>query len=252
MNILLPQNIFSKLIVDNLPANLKSNVKYFPASLISNEMKKLTDCVGLIPTIDIIKNIELYVSRSFGMSFEGTLCNSYIYYNSNQTEFKEVSLLGDVSSVEVVLSKILFQEMYDTPVEVKILTDESKAANQNLLITGDLNFKDQKYLSGISLAEEIIETLSLPFVNYIFASKEESLIQQLNENLSGVSAAIYDEVEEIKFGDEFSQEAKNYIKENIPSFIIDFDEQDLEGINQIIRLPYFHGMIKDIVDVNYI
>ncbi|MCL5030366.1 MAG: hypothetical protein M1480_15250 [Bacteroidetes bacterium] len=252
MNILSPQNIFSKLLVDNLPANLKSNVKYFPSALISTELKKQNDCVGLIPTIDIIKNNDLFVSKSFGISFEGALCNSYIYYNSAQKEFKELGLLGDVSSVEVVLSKILFQEIYDSSVEVKILTDESKANDQNLIITGDLNFKSQKFSTGISLAEEIIESLSLPFVNYIFASKEESLIQQLNENLAGVSASIYDEVEEIKFGEEFSLEAKSYIKENISSFIIDFDNQDLEGINQIIRLPYFHGMIKDIIEVKYV
>ena len=252
MNFLFPQNIFSKLIADNLPENLKSSVKFYPSSLITNEVKKLDNSVALIPTIDIIKNNDLFVSKSFGISFEGTLCNSYIYYNSAQKEIKELGLLGDVSSVEAVLSKILFQEIYNSSVEVKILTDELKVKNQNVIITGDSNFAGQNYSSGISLAEEIIDNLSIPFVNYIFASKEENLIQNLSEILSGVSNSIYDEVEEIKFSDEFSSEAKSYIKENISSFVIDFDMQDLEGINQIIRLPYFYGMINDIVEIKFV
>lgn len=252
MNILFPQNIFSRLIASNLPDNLKDGVKFLPSALIVNEMKKINNCIGLIPTIDIIKNNDLFVSKSFGISFEGTLSNSFIYYNSPQKEITEISLLGDVSSVEVVLSKILFQEIYDSAVNVKIITDEAKAKNQNLIIAGDSNFSGKKFTTGISLAEEIVDTLSIPFVNFIFASKDESLITKLHENLVGISNLIYDKVEEINFGENISEEAKNYIKDNISSFIMDFDSQDIEGINQIIRLPYFHGMINDIFEVKYV
>ncbi len=252
MNIIFPQNIFSRLIADNLPDNIKAGIKFIPSALITNEIKKLDNCVGLIPTIDIIRNNDLFVSKSYGVSFEGALSNSYLYYNSSQKEIGEISLFGDVSSVEVVLSKILFQEIYDTAVNVKIITDESKSKGENLIITGDYNFTSQKYSTGISLVEEIVDTFSIPFVNFIFASKDETLITNLNEILPGVSNSIYDKIGDIKFGENFSDVAKDFIKENISSFIMDFDNQDIEGINQITRLPYFYGMINDMIEMKFI
>ena len=252
MKLILPENIFTRLIADNLPPQLKSEVLFSASSLITNTIKNSSSAVGLIPTLDLIKNNSLFISKSFGLSFEGSLCNSYIYYSPVQKEVKEIILFGDVSSVEVLLCKILFQEMYDSEVEVKISTNEKHLEGHNFLITGDKNFIRDKYLNGISFAEEMIETLSLPFVNYVFASKDVSLIEELNEQLKGVSNSIYDEAEGTKFGDEFSDGVKNYIRENISSFVMDFDKHDLEGINQIIRLPYYHGIIDDIFEINFV
>ena len=142
--------------------------------------------------------------------------------------------------------------MYDTEIEVKILTDESKIRNQNLLLVGDNNFLLRRFEQGISFAEEIIETLSLPFVNYVFASTDKSSVEFINEQLKGKSTIIYYNVENEKFGENLTSELKTYIKDNISSFVIDFDNHDIEGINQTIRLPYFYGMIKDIIEVNYV
>ncbi|MGD1006499.1 MAG: hypothetical protein ABR980_04615, partial [Ignavibacteriaceae bacterium] len=139
-----------------------------------------------------------------------------------------------------------------TEIEVKILTDESKIRNQNLLLVGDNNFLLRRFEQGISFAEEIIETLSLPFVNYVFASTDKSSVEFINEQLKGKSTIIYYNVENEKFGENLTGELKTYIKDNISSFVIDFDNHDIEGINQTIRLPYFYGMIKDIIEVNYV
>jgi hypothetical protein len=252
MKILFPQNIFSRLIADSLPAQIKDNIKFLSSALLTSELIKSDETVGLIPTIDIIKHSELFISKDFGLSFEGSLCNSYFYFSDSRRQLKEISLFGDVSSVEVVLSKILFHEIYDTEIEVKILTNESKIRNQNLLLVGDNNFLLRRFEQGISFAEEIIETLSLPFVNYVFASTDKSSVEFINEQLKGKSTIIYYNVENEKFGENLTGELKTYIKDNISSFVIDFDNHDIEGINQTIRLPYFYGMIKDIIEVNYV
>jgi hypothetical protein len=252
MKILFPLNIFSRLIADSLPVQIKENIQFLSSALLTSELAKSEESVALIPTIDLIKHNELFVSKDFGLSFEGSLCNSYFYFNDSQRQLKEISLFGDISSVEVVLSKILFREIYDSDVEVKILTDASKISNQNLLIAGDGNFLQQKYEHGISFAEEVMETLSLPFVNYVFASNNKALIELINEQLKGKSDIIYSNVENDKFGEYLPAELKTYIKNNISSLVIDFSDQDLEGINQTIRLPYFHGMVKDIIEVNYV
>ena len=252
MKILLPQNIFSGLIADSLPPEIKGNISFYSSSLITSELIKSGKAVGLIPTMDIIKHNELFISKDFGLSFEGSLCNSYFYFNDSRRQLKEIALSGDVSSVEVVLCKILFREMYDTEIEVKILTDASASKGHNLLLVGDDNFVQQKYQQAISFAEEVIETLSLPFVNYTFAGLNKSSLEQMNGLLKDKSTLIYSNVDNDKFGDNLPAELKAYIKENISSFVIDFDGQDVESINQTIRLPYFYGMVKDIVEVNFV
>ncbi len=62
----------------------------------------------------------------------------------------------------------------------------------------------------------------------------------------------YDKIEEGKFDDKVSLASEEYIRKNISSFIFKFDEQDREGIEQILRLPYFHGIVNDIVEVKFI
>lgn len=252
MKILFPQNIFSNLIADSLPAEIKENITFLPSSLITSELLKSEKAVGLVPTMDLIKHNQLFVSKDFGLSFEGSLCNSYLYFNDSRRQLKDISLSGDVSSVEVVLCKILFKELYDADIEVKILKEEPKAIKQNLLLVGDDNFMQQRYEQGISFSEEIIEALSLPFVNYIFSSIDKSSLEFMNDLLRDKSAVIYSNVDDEKFGKNLPNELRSYIRDNIASFVIDFDNQDIEGINQTIRLPYFYGMVKDIVEVNYV
>jgi len=34
--------------------------------------------------------------------------------------------------------------------------------------------------------------------------------------------------------------------------VFDFDKQDLEGMKQLLQLPYYHGIIKDLIDVKFV
>lgn len=252
MNIFLPQNVFTNLLADSFTQELKSKVIFKPSSLITSEVLKTENSVGLITTTELIKNRELFVSKKHGISFESSLCNTYIYFNSAQKKVDEINLFGDISSLEVILSKILFKEVYDSDVQIQISTSEEKLQNNNFIITGDKNFEQEKFLSGISFAEEIIEILSLPFVNYVFASKEKKIIQNLNETLEGLSPEVYKKVEEGNFGKNLSAKSKEYFISNISSMVIDFAQNDIDGISQLIRLPYFYGLINDIIEPNLV
>ncbi len=143
MKIIFPNNIFTKLIFDNFPQDKKEEVLFLPASVISSKLNEDKNAVGLIPSIDILNYRNFLVSSKFGISFEGSLCNSYFYFNAGNRELKEIYLSGDVSSLEVIVAKILMKEMYGNDIEIKILTDESKYSEVNLLLTGDKNFSRQ-------------------------------------------------------------------------------------------------------------
>jgi hypothetical protein len=252
MKLLLPDNIFSRLYAASLPEVLKSGINYLPSSVIPGELKKTENSAGLITPMDIIKNQELYISSKIGVSFEGILSNSYIYFHPGQKEFNKISLFGDISSIEIILSKIFFKENYNTDIEIELLSDFNKAEGKNLLISGDLNYTSMNFDKGLSFAEEIMDMLSLPYVNFVMASPAQKILEEINNISAGIESKIYDSVEKGAFNDRLPLEAMVYIKENIASLIYEFEAQDIDDIHQLVRLPYFYGMIPEMVELKFI
>ena len=252
MRLILPKNIFTRQIYDILPDDIKKNTSFSSSSLISAEINKSDEIIGLIPTIDLIKNKELFISKKYGISFEETLCNTYLYFNPNQKDIEEISLVGDVSSQEVILSKILFKEVYNMNVEIHLYTDDKIEKGKNLLVSGDLNLTQNLFLSGLSFAEEMIEIISSPYVNFVLAASQSNLLEEFHNKVGKIGTKIYNSVEQSGFGKDLEEETRNYYKQNISSFIFEFSEQDIEGIQQLIRLPYFHGVVDDIFDLKFV
>ncbi|HVO74831.1 MAG TPA: hypothetical protein VMT35_12460 [Ignavibacteriaceae bacterium] len=244
------------MIYNSLPEDLKKDVHFKPSSILTKEMIGSNDSAALIPVMDLIKNKDLFISRSFGISFESSLNLSYIYFGSLASEaekkFNEINLLGDVSSTEIILSKILFEELYDSSVSINLLTEEKNIEEKNLIITGDKNFAYERLFSGISFSEEIIEMLSFPFVTFALASKDESVVKKMSGRFNGIGSIIYDMVEKGKLPEQYSENVKEYIHQNISSLIIDLDSNDCDGIDQLLQLPYLHGMIENIIDLKFV
>lgn len=251
MNIIFPNNIFTRIIKSCLSPEIRVSVSFSPSAQIAKKILNNKDAVGLIPTLDLITHKDLFISSKFGLSFEQSLCNSYLYYASNQREVNSLALFGDVSSQEVILSRILFKEIYNSNIEIEIITDLKKAENRNLILVGDDNFINERFLQGISFSEEVIDTLSVPYVNYVLASTNEELIMESLQFFNGIDLKVYDNIEQGNLDNNVSGKAEEYIKSNISSLIMNFDEQDIEGIKSILQLPYYHGIIKDMVDVKF-
>jgi hypothetical protein len=252
MHIYFPKNIFTDLIKNVLPEQLSGRVKFQYSSLITNEILKDPNSIGLIPTLDLIRHNDLFVSKKIGISFEESLCNSYLYYSSERKTFEDLYIIGDISSNEAVGAKIILKELYGLNLKVSLLTDFSKAIGKNTLSVGDINFENDKYFNGISFAEEMTEVLSLPYVNFVLASLNQKPIEDFHKSVGDVQTDIYNKVENGEFGMDLSDSSKQLFKENISSFICNLAEQDIDGINQLLRLPFFHEIISDIIDVKYV
>ncbi|RPI66576.1 MAG: hypothetical protein EHM47_16410, partial [Ignavibacteriales bacterium] len=198
MPVFFPNNIFTRVLTSCFTDNIKKEVTFIPSAQITQNILNDNSSVGLIPVMDLLRHKDLFVSPGYGISFEGSLCISYIYYNQKEN-LKKISLAGDVSSQEVILSKILYKEMYGSDIEIEILTNLNKAGEKNVLITGDENFKDERFKQGISFSEIMIDALSLPFVNYIFASSVEETLQDFERNLEEIDIHFYNKIEEKNF-----------------------------------------------------
>ena len=246
MKIVFPENIFTSIIALFLPEELRNHLSFQPASSISAALDKEKNSIGLIPALDILNHRELMISQKYGISFEGSLCNTYIYFSENRS-INSLNIAGDVSSSEVILSRILFKEVYNVEVEAALSASLNKE-NNNLIIAGNKNFYDDRFFGGISFSEEMIELLSLPYVNYVLASQEKELIKTLEPVLIEKIPDVYDTSGKLGQYFSFSEKTLDYIKHNVSSLVLELDDQDMEALNQLLLLPYFHGVIKEIIE----
>lgn len=252
MPVYFPQNIFTQLIKNSVGENVASQINFLPSSLITFEILKDSDSVGLIPTMDLLRHKDLFVSKSFGISFEESLCNSYLYFPSHGKDIKKLNLTGDVSSNEAILGKIIIKELYGVDVQINILTENQNSGGENMLSVGDINFEKDKFLAGISFAEEVIEILSFPYVNFVLVSTEKTVLENFHHSIGNIQSKLYTQAEDENFGNHLSGRAKEKIKESMSSFICNLDEQDLDGIDQLLRLAFYHEIISEIIEVKFV
>ena len=249
--ILLPQNVFSRIFLSELNINENYDVEYNSSSLIAKKLVLEENSVGLIPTLDLLSFNDLYVSTKIGISFNALLSNSYIHFKEGQEKLEQIFLKGDVTTNEIILGKILFKEFYDVDVTPALVKDESTHINDNLLIVGDENYEKELFLNGLSFAEEIIELIDAPYVNFVLASSSENVLKEFGEKHRDNLLNGHTEEYSVLLKD-FTQTSLDFLSVNIQHIVFDFEDQDLEAVKALLQLPYFHGMIKDMIEVKFV
>lgn len=245
----LPQNIFSRILLSEIED--KSDFEFLPSSLVVKSISNNEDSFGLIPTMDIISNKDLFISSEIGVSFDALLSNAYIHFKEEQETIEELFLKGDVTSNEVILSKILFKEFYDVEIKTTLLNRELPDFNDNILIIGDENYEKGLFLNGLSFSEEIIELINAPYVNFVLAGTSEEILTNFVQNHKENFKKAHSEDFNALFPT-FPQSSLDFLSVNIQHLVFDFEEQDIEGIKQLLQMPYYHGMIKEIIEVKFV
>ena len=250
MTIFFPDNIFTRLLIAVTDKEDSTKFQFVPSSILSKKLNENPHSAALIPTLELITNKDLFVSKSVGISFEGQLSNSFIYYEPGVKKIEKIKLAGDISSMDVILSKNIFKELYDSDIEIAIQTKLDAKISGNYLIAGDENFNNARFEKGVSIAEEVIEIISAPFVNYVLASNDKNLLEEYSSKLLAVSDKI--EYNNNSLPDNYNLKSSECIKENFNSISYKFDEQDIAGIHELLQLTYYHGLIKDLFEVKFV
>jgi hypothetical protein len=84
----------------------------------------------------------------------------------------------------------------------------------------------------------------------VLASKDKNLLEECSSKLLPVLNKV--EYNNSSFPDNFNLKSSEFIKENFNSINYKVDEQDITGINELLKLPYYHGLIKDLIEVNFV
>jgi hypothetical protein len=249
--IILPRNIFSKIFLSEINSPSEYQVEWQASSLISKSLQEDKNAVGLIPTMDLLTAKDLYLSSEIGISFNALLSNSYIHFKDGQESIEELFLKGDVSSNEVILSKILFKEFYNINIKPTLIKNIDDHKQDNLMIVGDENYEKELFLNGLSFSEEIIELISAPYVNFVLSGSDEKLVKDfVSEHKEDFKKGHTENYEKLQ--ERFPKSSLDFISVNIQHVIFDFEDQDLEGIKSLLMMPYYHGIIKDIIDLKFV
>ncbi len=199
--------------------------------------------------MEIITHTKLYISASFGIFFDASLGNSFIYYEPGKENIGKINLGGDLSSTEVILLKIYFKELYNSEPKIKLQPTIPNKITGNYLISGDENFKDASYKKGISFSEEMIDLVSAPYVNFILASNNKKIIEDYSEVLLKA-------IELINCNNEsqlnFDIMCEDFLKENLVSVVYNLCEQNIVGVKELVELPYYYGFTKEMADLKLV
>lgn len=252
MKIAIPQNIYTALFAMALPDELKEGVNVKASSLITKELKEGKYDIGIIPSCDLLTHKDLFISKTCGLSFDGALSNSYIYFVPEQQNFKKILLRGDISSNDLVLSKILFTEQYSIEAEFSIDTGEIDFDSNNYLVAGLENNQYAITQNGISFADQLAELIDYPYVNFVLASTSEKKLKDFTSKLEKIDEDITSKLDTLINKLSIDAKLQTLIKENKESVYFNLTENEIDGLNEQIKLAYYHGIIEDIFEVNFV
>lgn len=253
MKLFLPPNIYAGILKSYLKQHNELDIQIKGSSQLSNELENDKDAIALIPSMDLINHREIFVSKKAGISFDGTLSNAYFYLSDNsQRTLGNIFIRGDVSVNEIILTKILFEERFSSEVEITLDTHKDPTTAQNTLVVGIENFTKWDYNSSISFSDQMADLLDLPYVNFIFASYNKQNLSRLESFFNDVDTKVEENISEMLNDLSLSEEIKDYLKSNIGSVYFEMTSNEMEALNEMIKMVYYHGIIEDIFDVKFI
>ena len=251
MKLIIPKNIYSALFALSLPDDLKESIVVESSSLIVREIKNGNAEIGLIPSFDLLKHNDLFVSKKIGISFDGLLSNSYLHLIPESSTFSDVYLNGDVSSNEIVLTNVLFKERFNSDVTIHLDSNPLELNKKNYLVVGKDNYQEN-FDRGISFADQIAEILDRPYVNFVLVSADKNKLEMFTKKMENWDKKIEDNLEKYLEKIDLPEESSEFIQSNFNSAYFEMTENEIEGLHDLLKLPFYHGMIEEIVELKWI
>lgn len=247
MKLYLPDNFIGYILENALPPGLFSGVSYMRSGDLAGHAEANQSDVFLAPSIDLTGKKDLYISGKAAAIIDTEISTGFLYYSGKGDEaLNKIGISGDISKQDIILAKLMFNELYGSDPEIKITGPDLTGDIDALLLMGNGNFGSDKFTGGIGWSDEVIELLDSSFVQYSFASNDIDALKLLN--------TYADEIDEravkIKLGflkeRGYGKEAQKFVYDSLNYLNFKMTEDDVESFNNLVRLPYFAGIYKDI------
>jgi len=247
----IPQNVFAALFAFSLNDNYKMAVSGASSAILAKQTMAGEYDLALIPTCDLLTHKELFVSKKAAISFDGELSNSYLYFRGGGA-IDSFYMRGDVTSNEIILSKLVFQEKLKKDIDVTLDTGDFDTDAKNYIISGMENFENSLYEKGLSFSDQVADMIDYPYVNFVVASKSKEVIEGFNKSLVSLDKKIEDNVDTYLANAGLDDKLTSLIKNKLDQVYFELTDNEIEGLNEMLRLPFYKGLIKEIVEVKYV
>lgn len=255
MKIIHPDNFFFNILFSI--KEIQQSSSKTPSMLLSKKLIDREADAAFIPVMDLVTHSDFYVSKKIGFGFDGDLSDTFIYYKAGEDDFDTINLSGDVSTTESLLLKFLMKENYEKDIKLQILdpqksSEEISLFNLNILISGDDNFVGDRFLKGVSFSDEIIETFEIPYIKYLLCANSEEKLHAAENLFENVEEKFFSYCEQKKWENPFSQKFQYYFEENFSRIVLELTPDDIDAALQLVRMPYYHGMVDEIKEIKFI
>jgi len=153
---------------------------------------------------------------------------------------------------EVLLSKILFTELYSTNPEFIIDTKQKLSDVDNYIIAGNENLDSRVFGKGMSLSDEIAELIDYPYVNFVVASYNQEKIEKLNKAMLNLDEIVEENLDKILKKIDLSNNIETFVRDNIDSVYFELTENEVDGLKELIKQLYYHGLIEDLFEISFV
>ncbi len=252
INILLPNLLYAKIFAKIIPQKYHANIKYKQSSLLSKELVNENTDIALIPSFDLLAHKNFFVSEKYGISCDGQLSVANIYYKTDSTEITDIGIYGDVTSNEIVLPKIIYSEKYGKQVNISLKKSEPNIGEDNYIIVGDTNFDAKYFNKGMSFAEEVTELINFPYVNFVLAAKDDIILKEFTDDIEHLNVDVELILSAILSDMKINLEVKDFITENFFSLFFEITESERYGLEEMLKLPFYKGLVEDMTEINFI
>lgn len=241
-------NIFTRLLFSAI-TNSEIKVTFMQNNSVQKAFSENLYDLYLLPSLEITHTNNLFVSQKIGIAFDGFLSPDFIYYSQSEN-LKKVNLIGDYSMNEVILPKVVFREVFAKEIEIEI--EKNINPNENLIVCGNSNFKQNKFEKGDSLSELISNYLEAPYLKYIFVSKSKEPIVKINQFAEIVAEMEFDDIAKNKYFLEFSENELDIIKSEWNSIYFRLTDLEIDSFDEFRKIPFYYGLVDEMKEIAFI
>jgi hypothetical protein len=246
MTLAVPDNPFTRVFVE--AGDLGATKRSLPASRLLGAVKSGEADAALVSPLDLVGDHEgVVVSGKYGVAIEADVSNAYLYFDENDDELDRLRLGGDVSRHDAILATVVFRELYGVAPSI-VLTDDLDSNDGHLLIVGEANYVNDRYLRGQNFGETVNETLSAPYVLHTLAAREPETLDLFHDRLGALNERVETVANEGDWRAHYPEAIVEDFLRDISLVTFEFAEPHREALTALTRLPFFHGVADDIPD----
>lgn len=251
MKIGMPDSFYFRIIGEIASKNEDFKAYFEPSAVLAGKISSGELDAAFIPSLYLLQNEEVLVSSKIGLSFEGFASQSFMKFTKlEEGEKADISVAGDQSIQEPLIVEIILHELYGIESRFHLKSVKDALKDDNAVLTGDAALNAEYHEQGLSLSEELYEISELPYLNFVLAAKDAEKGKLVEKYFAERAEQFYEMIEgENEFG--LDEKNRSFMRENVQGTVIDLDEADIEGLNNLLRMIFYKGLSQDIRELKF-